>query len=459
MARQRLLLFLLGLVLPVVLAACNARPAGDPQATIEAAVQATLTAVVPSPAAPSPPTPSPVAAAVATPRPTPASRVILPPAIPNFAPAERPAASKGQADALIVMYEWSDYTCPYCRRFHAEVWPTLEEAYIRTGKLRFVYKEYPVVNGDLSVVASLGAQCAAEQNGFWAMHDWLFTQIEVWRNQNAVERIKEAAVTLGLDGEAFNRCFDEQTTIPRIVEDYREGQALGIRGTPNFVINGHWVQGLLPVSDFTAIIDALLAQVETGQLPEYVVTVTPSPTPSTDFADEPQPPLGDPNAPVVIVEFSDFQCPFCRRHFLQTMPLLREQFIDTGKVQYIFKDFPLDGIHPQARKAAEAANCAARQGQYWPMHDKLFAEQERWSGNSDAVTVFKQFAETLGLDTAAFGACLDGGETAAEIEEDVQEGLRAGVEGTPAFFINGRFVSGAQPFDVFRQILEQLLGS
>jgi protein-disulfide isomerase len=315
------------------------------------------------------------------------------------------------------------------------------------------------VNGDLSVVASLGAQCAAEQNGFWAMHDWLFTQIEVWRNQNAVERIKEAAVTLGLDGEAFNRCFDEQTTIPRIVEDYREGQALGIRGTPNFVINGHWVQGLLPVSDFTAIIDALLAQVETGQLPEYVVTVTPSPTPSTDFADEPQPPLGDPNAPVVIVEFSDFQCPFCRRHFLQTMPLLREQFIDTGKVQYIFKDFPLDGIHPQARKAAEAANCAARQGQYWPMHDKLFAEQERWSGNSDAVTVFKQFAETLGLDTAAFGACLDGGETAAEIEEDVQEGLRAGVEGTPAFFINGRFVSGAQPFDVFRQILEQLLGS
>lgn len=456
MFRLRLLLLLIALILPVMIGACGARPVEDPQAAIEAAVQATLTAVAASPTAPSA-TPGPTAAAVATPRPTPAAQVILPPALPNFAAAERPAASKGQADAPLVMYEWADYTCPYCRRFHSEVLPTLEEHYIRTGKLRLVYKEYPVVSGDLSVIASLGAQCAAEQNGFWAMHDWLFEQTEAWRNQNAVERIKAAAVELGLDGEAFNRCFDEQTAIPLIVEDYREGQALGIRGTPNFVINGHWVQGLLPLSDFTNILDALLAQIETGSLPAYVVTVTPSPTPDTDFADEPQPPLGDPNAPVLIVEFSDYQCPFCLRHFQQTMPKLREQYIDTGKVRYVFKDFPLDSIHPQARKAAEAANCAGKQGQYWAMHDRLFAEQDRWAGNADAVGVFKAFAADLGLDTAAFAACLDGGETAAEIEEDVSEGLVAGVQGTPAFFINGRFISGAQPFEVFQQVIESLL--
>ncbi|MCS7039028.1 MAG: DsbA family protein [Anaerolineae bacterium] len=455
MFRLRLLLMLIGLTVPVVIGACGARPAEDPQAAIEAAVQATLTAVAASPAAP-PTTPGPTAA-VATPRPTPAVQVILPPAIPNFTATERPAATKGQADAPLVMYEWADYTCPYCRRFHSEVLPTLEEQYIRTGKLRLVYKEYPVVSGDLSVIASLGAQCAAEQNGFWPMHDWLFEQTEAWRNQNAIERIKAAAVELGLDGEAFNRCFDEQTAIPLIVEDYREGQALGIRGTPNFVINGHWVQGLLPLSDFVSILDALLAQAETGSLPEYVITVTPSPTPDTDFADEPQPPLGDANAPVLIVEFSDYQCPFCLRHFQQTMPKLREQYIDTGKVRYVFKDFPLDSIHPQARKAAEAANCAGKQGQYWPMHDRLFAEQNRWAENNEAVTVFKQLATELGLDAAAFAACLDGGETAAEIEEDLQEGLLAGVQGTPAFFINGRFISGAQPFEVFQQVIEQML--
>ncbi len=334
--------------------------------------------------------------------------------------------------------------------------PLLEEAYIDTGKVRFVYKEYPVVNGDLSVIASLAAQCAANQGQFEAMQDWLFSS-EDWKNNDAVAKVTEAAATLGLDAAAFETCFNTQESLQPIIEDYQEGQNFGIQGTPNFVINGHWVQGLLSPAEFSRIIDALLLEAESGTLPEDVVTVTPSPTPDTDFNSDAERIFGDPAAPITIVEFSDYQCPFCLRHFQETMPKLKEQYIDTGKVKYVFMDFPIDSIHPQAREASEAAECAGAQDKYWEMHDKLFAEQASWNGNTSATDVFKQFAADLELDADEFASCMDGDQFADEIAADQQDGADAGVTGTPAFFINGRFVSGAQPIEVFQQLLDQLL--
>jgi len=336
------------------------------------------------------------------------------------------------------------------------VLPLLEEAYIKTGKLRFVYKEYPVVNGDLSVIASLAAQCAADQNQFAAMQDWLFSS-EDWKNEQAVAKVSEAAKTLGLDGAAFDTCFNTQESLQPVIEDYQEGQNFGIRGTPNFVIDGHWVQGLLSAAEFSRIIDALLLEADTGKLPADVVTVTPSPTPDTNFNTDSDHTLGDPKAPITIVEFSDYQCPFCLRHYQQTLPQLKEKYIDTGKAKYVFMDFPIDSLHPQARKAAEAAECAGAQGKYWEMHEKLFGDQASWNGNDKAADVFKQYAAGLELDATAFAACLDGDQFANEIAADQQDGADAGVEGTPAFFINGRFVSGAQPIEVFQQLLDQLL--
>ncbi len=338
--------------------------------------------------------------------------------------------------------------------------PLLEEAYIKTGKLRFVYKEYPVVNGDLSVIASLAAQCAANQNQFKAMQDWLFGS-EDWKNQEAVATVSEAAKTLGLDGAAFDACFNTQASLDPVIEDYREGQNFGIRGTPNFVINGHLVQGLLSAAEFSRIIDALIAEAETGKLPADVVTVTPSPTPDTNFNSESEHIFGDPAAPITIVEFSDYQCPFCLRHYQQTMPQIKEQYIETGKVKYIFMDFTPTlrdpSYHPQAVRAAEAAECAGAQDKYWEMHDKLFDDQASWNGNDQAVAVFKQYAVALDLDAEAFDACLDSEQFLSEIEADLADGIEAGVEGTPAFFIDGRFVSGAQPIEVFQQLIDQLL--
>ena len=157
---------------------------------------------------------------------------------------------------------------------------------------------------------------------------------------------------------------------------------------------------------------------------------------------------GDPNAPVTIVEFSDYECPFCGRYVKQTYPQITKEYIDTGKVRYIFRDFPLS-FHAQAQKSAEAAECAGEQGKYYEMHDILFEK-----GVNGGVPSFKQYAKDIGLNSAAFDTCLDSGSMAQEVKNDMAEGQAAGITGTPGFIINGQKVSGAQPFSVFQQIIE-----
>lgn len=161
---------------------------------------------------------------------------------------------------------------------------------------------------------------------------------------------------------------------------------------------------------------------------------------------------GDPNAPVTIVEWSDFECPFCTRFYTQTLPQIQSEYIDTGKAKFVYRDFPL-GFHANAQKAGEAAECAGEQGKFWEMHDKLFED-----GVSGGVTSFKQYATDLGLNTADFNECLDSGEMAAEVRKDMTDGSAVGISGTPGFIINGQLVSGAQPFSVFQQAIEAGLG-
>jgi protein-disulfide isomerase len=157
---------------------------------------------------------------------------------------------------------------------------------------------------------------------------------------------------------------------------------------------------------------------------------------------------GNANAPVTVVEFSDYQCPFCARAEGEVVKV-REAYKDQVKI--VYKDFPLS-IHPNAPKAAEASRCAREQEKYWEYHDVLFA-----NNNALEVPNLKKFAADLKLDIAKFDACLDSGKYAPEIAKDVEEGTRVGVSGTPAFFINGRLVSGAQPFSAFQEVIEDVL--
>lgn len=161
------------------------------------------------------------------------------------------------------------------------------------------------------------------------------------------------------------------------------------------------------------------------------------------------PSLGNPNAPVTLIAFEDFECPFCGRFNQQTLPSLIQNEIKQGKVRLVWKDFPLS-IHAHAEKAHEAGRCAWEQGKFWEYHDALFSNQ-RNLGESD----LKRYAKNLGFNENQFSSCFDSGKYASLIQEKVDEGISAGVNGTPAFLINGRLVVGAQPYQVFADAIAQ----
>lgn len=165
---------------------------------------------------------------------------------------------------------------------------------------------------------------------------------------------------------------------------------------------------------------------------------------------------GDENAPVVLIEFTDYQCPFCGRHFAQTYPLIEEEYVKTGKIKYVVMDFPLS-FHENAQKAAEAARCVGEQkgnDGYFEMHDTLFGNQQDLS-----IENYKKWAREIGVNGAQFDSCLDDGKYEAAVQADLSYGQSVGVSGTPGFIINGVEISGALPFENFKQIIDSELSN
>jgi len=183
---------------------------------------------------------------------------------------------------------------------------------------------------------------------------------------------------------------------------------------------------------------------------------SPTPTPQLgnlvvgNVSADDDPAIGPDDALVTIIQFSDFQCPFSKRYFDETEQLILSNYGD--QVSYVFRDFPLISIHPQAQKAAEAAQCAFDQGKYWEYHDMLFQNQ----GALD-VDSLKSYATDLGLDESAFNLCIDSDKYAQEVQKDIEDGQSYGVLGSPTFFINGRKVVGALPYDTFQMVIEEEL--
>lgn len=184
------------------------------------------------------------------------------------------------------------------------------------------------------------------------------------------------------------------------------------------------------------------------------------PAAPVQVSEDDDPVLGDKDAEVTIIEFSDYQCPFCRKFWQETLPSIDRDYISNGKVKLVYRDFPL-GFHDGAVPYAQAANCAREEGgdeAYYEMHDKIFEEQNILDGGSVKSTVpyvgagtLKQWAKDLGYN---IDSCLDSGKYADEIQKDLGEGSASGVQGTPGFFINGRPISGAQPYSVFKQLID-----
>jgi protein-disulfide isomerase len=230
---------------------------------------------------------------------------------------------------------------------------------------------------------------------------------------------------------------------------------------------GRWVVSAI---SFCVILSVMLGGLTGCSTPEPTPTSTPTTPPATPTQEagstpvatrEPlvplddDPVLGSPDAPVTIIEYSEYLCPFCQRFVLETMPRIEEEYIDKGLVKLIFRDFPVHG--ESAVAMAMVAECAADQDKFWEMHMFLWERSEQWSQSEDILATFQGYADELGMDTEEFTACLTEGRTVDRIIEDYNIGVQDGVSATPSFFINGTLIRGALPFEEFQKVIEEEL--
>ncbi|MBR9689539.1 MAG: DsbA family protein [Candidatus Altiarchaeota archaeon] len=201
----------------------------------------------------------------------------------------------------------------------------------------------------------------------------------------------------------------------------------------------------LPVADIVAAPE-MQPQVQSKTQPK----AQPAPAPTIAVSSDDDPSKGSPDAPLTLIEFGDYGCGYCGRFYTETLPLIVENYVNTGKVRYVYRDF-LRGNS----KAAEASECADDQGKFWEYHEILFKRSSDW--RSKGIDAFKDYASELELNTETFNSCLDSGEKLAEAQKDTNDGSSYGVSGTPTFFINGFKFVGAQPYENFQAAIEQVL--
>lgn len=209
-------------------------------------------------------------------------------------------------------------------------------------------------------------------------------------------------------------------------------------------------------------LDDAIAKLELKILQNQLPTKQVSPPVKISSDDDPI--IGNSDAPITIIEFSDFQCPFCARFHTQTLPVILEEYIEKGKVKLVFRDFPIQSIHPNALPASVAAECANDQGKFREMHDILFEKQNEWNKleTTETLSLFSQYASNMQLDQKIFDSCLTSGKHIPEIQNDLNDGRDYGVTGTPGFFIGNEKIGftelkGAQPFESFKKIIDAQL--
>ncbi len=165
---------------------------------------------------------------------------------------------------------------------------------------------------------------------------------------------------------------------------------------------------------------------------------------------------GSPTAPVTVYEMSDFQCPYCRKFALETFPALERQYVASGKVRWVFVNFPLTSLHPNAVGAAEVAVCAGQQGAFWKVHDLLYAHQDAWAPLKEPGPFFLSLADSAGISKPSLLSCVKAPATRAEVRADAEGATRSGATSTPTFYIEGGLLSGAYPLPVFKQVLDSI---
>lgn len=374
----------------------------------------------------------------------------------------------GAEEPLVTIVEFSDYQCPFCSKFTDMLHEVAKDpAYAKD--LRIVFKQFPLPMHKDAQMGSEASLAAGEQGKFWEMHDILF------KNQKAMTRqdVEKYAAELKLDMDKFKAALDKGTYKTQVTADMDMGKQFGVRGTPSFFINGKWqrgapraIEGLKKLIDdekkaaeqlikdgakrseiYARIMKA--AKDKRVEPPQENKPRPGQPDPAANYAvpADGRPSFGPEDALVTIIELSDFQCPFCSR-VGPTMKQIKETY--PKDVRVVFRQLPL-GFHDRAKPAAKAALAAAQQGKFWEMHDALFANQKAL----DDAAIEGYAAQIAGLDVKKWKTDLADPKLDQMIKEDETVAGKFGANGTPAFFVNGRFLSGAQPFEAFDALIKE----
>lgn len=369
---------------------------------------------------------------------------------------------KGPADALVTIIEFSEFECPFCSR----VGPTLEQVMKEyAGKVRVAFKHRPLPFHKRAIPASiftLEARAQKGDEGFWKAHDLLF------KNQKALQDadFEKYAAELGLDAGKVKSALAENKYAAEIAADNEMADDVEAGGTPHFFINGRRLTGAQPFEGFKKLIDEEMAKAEAlvakgvAKKDVYATVMkeakeAPAPE-KKDVGPIPasSPWKGGENAKVTIQIFSDFECPFCKR-VEPTLAQVEKEYGD--KVKLVWRDKPLP-MHKNAPLASEAGREAQKQKGnkgFWAFHDGAFEAL----GKPDALARpgLEAIAEKQGLDMAALKKALDTNVHKPLIDADVAAADKVGISGTPAFVINGYFISGAQPFSKFKKVINLAL--
>ncbi|HJX53709.1 MAG TPA: thioredoxin domain-containing protein [Polyangia bacterium] len=374
------------------------------------------------------------------------------------------APRKGGKAPKITMVEFGEFQCPYSGRARN----TLDELLKSYGDdLEVGFKHFPLPFHEEAMPAAIAAVAAGQQGRFWEMHDKLFA------NQQKLDAASLAkyAQEIGLDLPRFKADLASPETKAVVEADIKQAKQFGVEGTPSFFVNGRVFAGAYPLDSFKIVlgeemkrVDARLqsgtpraelyaAIIKDGLAKREPPKVEPrpgEPSPSERYKAEIEgaPSRGSKNALVTIVEFSDYECPFCKRAETTLKKILDEY---KGRVRVVWRDLPLP-FHPRAKPAAIAARAAGEQGSYWQMHDKLFENQEDLVAED-----LEEYAEAVGLKMEGFKAAIKRSDLAKAVDRDAKLAEKLGVKGTPAFFINGKFLSGAQPFETFKKTIDEEL--
>jgi len=374
-------------------------------------------------------------------------------------PVSKNDPQKGNPNALVTIVEFSEYQCPFCAR----VLPTIKQIMdTYKDKVRFVWKDNPLPFHKRALPASMLAREAQAQKGakgFWAAHDLLFANQKKLEDEDLWGYAKQ----LGLNEAKVKEAVAKSKYKAAADAAQELASDLNASGTPHFFINGRRIVGAQPFSKFKEIIDqeitksqAMLKKgIKAADLYAEIMKTGKAPPPpeKKDVGPAPAdaPYKGGATAKVVIQEFSDFQCPYCSR-VNGTLKQIEKTYGNKVKIVWRHKPLPFHKEAPLAHQAAHEAFVQKGNKGFWAMHDKLFANQKQLKREH-----LDKYAAELQLDVAKFKKSLDNQTHKARVDKDNQASAKGGIGGTPAFVINGYFLSGAQPFAKFKKLIDRAL--